>query len=194
MRGAQRVDLGRVEILTMRELTQHTARVIEQVRKEGRPRAVVKHGRFQASLWPLEDGFESWLLAKAVSAGDLVVDLSGEGRSVDDLIAEETSMEGGGASPAGEDLRRHPDQIYGTVSMTEFNQATSAVIERVRGGQRLIITRRGRYLALLAPLPKNLASLLLATAPEFLRTIDAGKDGEVGRGFPVEVIEALSDS
>jgi antitoxin (DNA-binding transcriptional repressor) of toxin-antitoxin stability system len=189
---AQRVDLGRVEVLTMRELTLHTAHVIERIRKDGLPRAIVKHGRFQASLWPLEENFESRLLARAISDGNIIVDPSGRGRSVDELLLEEAATDSDVTSHTSERQERH--QEYSTVSMTEFNQATSAVVERVHAGQRLFVTRHGRYLALLTPLPQNLESLLLANAPEFLRTVDTGSRDGVGHGLPAGIAEAMSDS
>lgn len=185
---ALRVDLGRVEVLNMRELTLHTARVIEQIRKDGLPRAIAKHGRFLASLWPLAENFESELLARAIGEGKMSVDLSGDGKPVDELLSEETAME------SDENPYSAESPAFGAVSMAEFNQSTSAVVERVHAGQRLFVTRHGRYVALLTPLPKNLESFLIASVPEFIQTMDMGSRDGVGYGFQADIAEALTDS
>lgn len=39
----------------------------------------------------------------------------------------------------------------GTVTVTELNQQTRAVLDRVRAGERLVITDRGRPIARLLP-------------------------------------------
>lgn len=189
-----KVDLGRVEVLTMRELTLHTARVIERIRQDAQPRAIVKHGRFQALLWPLDEDFDSRLLARAIQKGDFIVDPSGGGRPVDELISEETADGPEVVSPSSEAQESHRDQDYSTVSMTELNQATSAIVERARAGQGLFITKHGRYLALLAPLPDNLESRLIAAVPEFLATLDMGSRDGVGHGLSADVAKAMFDS
>ena len=50
---ADRLSLGEARIVTMRELSQDTARVMAKINEEGRPALVTRHGRFQAVIWPV---------------------------------------------------------------------------------------------------------------------------------------------
>jgi prevent-host-death family protein len=52
------------KIYTMRELNQHTARVMDEINDNFRPAAITKHGRFVALIMPLRDAqIETTLLA-----------------------------------------------------------------------------------------------------------------------------------
>lgn len=166
--AASRVDLAQVEVVSMRELVQHTAAVIQRLRAEDVPRVVVKHGRFQAVLWPLSTGIED-LLSSAVNLGDLSVAGSAEGVPVQDLIQNPSAAQRVDASvdaPEAAESHRSRDQTFGMATMAELNQGTSAVVDRVHRGEHLVITRHGHFVALLVPLPPNLESLL-GRVPDF---------------------------
>lgn len=192
MMTVTRVDLGRVEVVTMRELTLRTGAVIERLRAEGVPRVVVKHGRFQAALWPLPPGVEADLLSAAVESGDLSLQGSTGGARAQDLIARSSGAAGGedqsGPGPAVTTAQR-PNQTFATATMSQLSQQPSTVISRVRDGERLIVTRHGRFVAILVPLPPNLESQLLASVPDFLATLDAGH-GAHRSGMPVDIARA----
>lgn len=49
-----------------------------------------------------------------------------------------------------------------SVSITELNQQTRAVLDRVRAGERLVITDRGRPIAQLGPAPVSRWERLVA--------------------------------
>ena len=51
----------------------------------------------------------------------------------------------------------------GTVTVTELNQQTKAVLDRVRNGERLVITDRGRPVARLVPEEPNRWDQLVAS-------------------------------
>ncbi len=173
----------------MRELTLHTAEVIERLRAERRPRAVVKHGRLQATLWPLEPGIESLLVRRALQSGYFTVGASGQSRLVDELLENEASDE---RTRVVEPTNRR-ESVYSTVSMTELNQKPSVVIGRVREGERLVVTRHGRFLALIVATPPGLESRLLASIPDFMATLDNGQRDGVGHGMLVDVAEAMTE-
>jgi prevent-host-death family protein len=204
---AMKVDLGRVEVVTMRELTLHTAAVIDRLRAEGLPRVVVKHGRFQAALWPLRSGIEADALSSAVDASDFVLQGSAKGVPVQDLIQDadkpapgrvDLSVDAPEADeprPMSQEENDEVDVIegrqhsYGIATMSELSQNPSTVVSRVREGERLVVTRHGRFLALLVPLPPNLESRLLASVPDFMGTLDDG-NREFSSGLPVDVAKA----
>jgi prevent-host-death family protein len=172
MAGAIRVDLGRVDIVSMRELTLNTAHVIERLRSDGLPRVIVKHGRFQAALIPLRAGIEGELVSSAIDVNGLIRRGSTEAVPVEDLIRDTTisSPEVG----ATETRQPDPQQRYGVVGMSELSQRPSAVVSRVRDGEHLVITRHGRWVAILMPLPTNFESSLVSKLPDFMATLDDG--------------------
>ncbi len=47
------IPLDQAKICTMRELNQHTAKVIDEINAEDRPALITKHGRFMALIMPL---------------------------------------------------------------------------------------------------------------------------------------------
>jgi prevent-host-death family protein len=196
MAVATRVDLGRVEVVSMRELTLHTAAVVDRVRMDGCPRAIVKHGRFQAALWPLPAGLESKMLADAVDRGRFVLE---EGSAVavpvQDLVAGDAGVPDDGHEPSitpEGSGRAGQDQRYGIATMSELNQKSSEVVGRVRDGEHLVLTRHGRFVALLVPVPQNLESMLLARAAAFMETLDDGTNGS-SSGLAVDVAQAWAD-
>jgi prevent-host-death family protein len=60
-----RVDGDDALVYTMRDLNQHTASVMREIEKTGKPAFITKHGRFVAIISPLESGqVESRVLAE----------------------------------------------------------------------------------------------------------------------------------
>jgi antitoxin (DNA-binding transcriptional repressor) of toxin-antitoxin stability system len=60
-----KLSTDKVLVYTMRDLDQHTARVMAEIEKTGKPALVTKHGRFVAMITPLRPGqIESRVLAK----------------------------------------------------------------------------------------------------------------------------------
>ncbi len=53
MDTADRLALGEDRIVTMRELSQRTAQVIDEINKNGKPVLLTRHGRFLAVITPL---------------------------------------------------------------------------------------------------------------------------------------------
>jgi antitoxin (DNA-binding transcriptional repressor) of toxin-antitoxin stability system len=69
-----KAPLGEARLVTMRELSQHTAQVIAEINDRDEPALVTRHGRFQAIIWPLANKkVESLVLAHL---GDLVSGLA----------------------------------------------------------------------------------------------------------------------
>jgi antitoxin (DNA-binding transcriptional repressor) of toxin-antitoxin stability system len=68
-----RIELPNARIVTMRELNQHTAAVLEEINRSGRPAVVSKHGKFVAMITPLAGrSIESLVLAGDPELRDLV--------------------------------------------------------------------------------------------------------------------------
>lgn len=196
---AIKIDLGRVEVVTMRELTLHTAKVIDRVRTERRSRLIVRHGRFQAWMHPIDSGREAWVVREATKRGMLVVQSSGPARTVDDLLgeleAEEAASEDEGPH-AGPDAGGTRTGTFGVVTMSELNRAPSRVIDQVRSGASLIVTKHGRMCVLLATLPDGVEAALLREVPGgpgFLKTADMGSRDGVAYGFKADVAAAMME-
>ncbi len=51
-------------IFTMRDLNQHTARVMAGIEQSGKPALITRHGRFIAMITPLSGEVESRVLAE----------------------------------------------------------------------------------------------------------------------------------
>jgi len=68
-----RIELPHARIVTMRELNQHTAAVMDEVNRSGRPAVISKHGQFVALITPLAGhSIESMVLAGDPELRDLV--------------------------------------------------------------------------------------------------------------------------
>ncbi|MDT5042007.1 MAG: hypothetical protein QOE51_2992, partial [Actinoplanes sp.] len=68
-----RIELPNARIVTMRELNQHTAAVMEEINQSGQPAVVSKHGQFVAMITPLAGhSIESLVLAGDPELRDLV--------------------------------------------------------------------------------------------------------------------------
>lgn len=70
LRGGERpltaqVDDDRTLIYTMRELNQHTAQIMSEINKTGKPAFITRHGRFVAIISPVPPGgIESRILSE----------------------------------------------------------------------------------------------------------------------------------
>jgi antitoxin (DNA-binding transcriptional repressor) of toxin-antitoxin stability system len=68
-----RIDLGSARVVSMRELSQHTATVIEEINKSGEAAVLTRHGLFVALITPLAGRrIESIVLAKDEQVRELV--------------------------------------------------------------------------------------------------------------------------
>lgn len=66
------IQLSEAHVYSMRELNQHTARVLEEINTSGEPAAITKHGRFVALITPLADAqVESIVLREGAIADEL---------------------------------------------------------------------------------------------------------------------------
>ena len=54
-RTEHRIVPAEARVVSMRELTQHTAQVVERIRESGQPTILTKHGRFLAIITPVDD-------------------------------------------------------------------------------------------------------------------------------------------
>lgn len=146
-------------VWSIRELTERTAEAIDQVTRTRVPVAIIRYGRLVATLQPVPENLEQLLLSG--KPGSPI--LSGLGRTRDDGTAD--AIDASEALQAAE--QQHPTVVEApselwTVGMSEFNQRTGEVVCRVREHQRnAVITRRGRIVAILAPLPTDLETQLL---------------------------------
>lgn len=84
MSTAERLHLDEARIVTMRELSQKTSDVMEEVVQSGKPAVITRHGRFLAVLSPIQqEKVESFLLANL-----------DEFLGIENYSAEETEAQG----------------------------------------------------------------------------------------------------
>lgn len=192
MTTATRVDLGRVEVVTMRELTLHTAQVIDKVRAEARMVTLTKHGRLVGYMEPVADRTPGMLMNWALTRG--LLDLPGEGAPGlvgDELLAvvsqdrEVTSARG----PDADSESERPVRV-GVVTSTELSQRPSAVVVRLEEGEHLIVTRHGRPVVQLHPLVRETVARLLNSFPDFVGTPETGLRDGIAYGVPADAIES----
>ncbi|MBP2404502.1 type II toxin-antitoxin system Phd/YefM family antitoxin [Streptomyces syringium] len=50
-----KVSLSEARIVTMRELSQRTSQVVQEICQSGQPALITRHGKFLAAIAPLED-------------------------------------------------------------------------------------------------------------------------------------------
>lgn len=188
---ATRVDLGRVEVLTMRELTLHTAQVIDKVRAEAKLVTLTRHGRLVGYMEPVADGTPGMLMNWALAQGLLgMPDQDARGLVGDELLAavkEDRAEALVGAEPtrAAEGSVR-----VGVVTSTELSQRPSAVVTRLEEGEHLIVTRHGRPLVQLHPLVKDTIARLLDRFSDFAGTPETGLRDGIAYGVPADSIES----
>lgn len=98
-----RISLGKDRIVTMRELSQATGKVMGEILEENRPAMVTKHGRFLAVIVPVAgDKIESFVLAHL----DEFVGLH-------DFDDQETEVRSVSTEEAAKDLGFSPDKLAG---------------------------------------------------------------------------------
>lgn len=74
-----REQLASAQLVTMRELNQHTADVIREINEKGTPALITRHGRFVAMLTPLAGtAVESAALSAVIEAAENKRQLTGE--------------------------------------------------------------------------------------------------------------------
>lgn len=122
------------DVYTMRQLNQNTASVIEQVEKNGSA-LITRLGRFVAIIKPLKADVESRALSE---------------------IAREIAKPALGASPQISDDK--PD-VY---TVRQLGQQTAFVIDQIGKNGPALITRRGRFVAVIIPLKGDVESRVLS--------------------------------
>ncbi len=194
-----RIDLGRAKVVTTRELSRDTASVVETVVSQGNPAVITKHGRMIAVLVNLGVVPESQLLTSKAAEG-FVASLThpdekvAVGVEADDLLNQINAGHVTEAEPRVITEGNIPRATL--VSMRRLNQQTSEVLNEVRdSSQPAIVSRRGRLLAALLPLPPHVESWLLSSAAARGWTTTLGKDVRdgVAPGLEVDLVEAHID-
>lgn len=184
-RTAYRLDEAR--IYKVAELNQHTARVLKEINRSGRPAAVTKHGRFVAMIAPLEDSkIESAVLA----VGPLTAMFRQRAAEVeqaewdsDALLSDEEVEARSRSGDHSLDLQAthpragslHDANVY---TVTELNQDTARVLEEInRSGQPAAVTRHGKLQVMIAPLEGGkIESLVLSRGPLTEAFLDAAAE------------------
>jgi len=137
-RGAPIVRIGDDEALvfTMRDLNQQTPSLIKEIEEAGKPAVITKHGRFVATI-------------SAIAAGQ-----------VESLVMPEIARQIAKESPV---VRVDDDEAL-VFTMRELNQQTARVIDEIeKAGKPAVITKHGRFVAIIRPLtPGQVESVVLA--------------------------------
>lgn len=184
------MSLDHAGVVTARELSRDTARVVETVVKGGEPAIVTKHGRLAAVLVSVQDFGEAALLNSAAAGSFLDTlgahDVGGvaEGLSAGDAIERVSAGRLDKQPDVGATL---PNRQVATVR--RLNQDTSGVLNEVReSGRPVFITRYGRWLVALLPIPVGIeAELLESVAARVLRdSLGTGVHDGVARGLTVD--------
>ena len=132
-------------VFTMRELNQQTPRLMKEIEKAGRRAIITRHGRFIAMITPIAPG------------------------QVESRVLPEMARQLPPASPESPIVRVGDDEAL-LFTMRELNQQTARIIEEIeKAGRPAIITRHGRFIAIITPLaPGQVESRVL---PEMARQI-----------------------
>jgi antitoxin (DNA-binding transcriptional repressor) of toxin-antitoxin stability system len=119
-------------VFTMREFNQQTARKMKEMERTGQPAILTNHGRFIAT-------------AALLAPGQVE-------RRVFPEIARQQAAE---RAPAGTEppVVRVGDNDALVFTMRELNQQTARIMKEIeRTGQPAIITKHGRFIAIIRPL------------------------------------------
>jgi antitoxin (DNA-binding transcriptional repressor) of toxin-antitoxin stability system len=80
------------------------------------------------------------------------------------------------------------------VTMRELNQQTSTVIDEINeSGQPALLTKHGRFVAMITPLESRIESIVFAADEDLKGLVDAAERREVdgsSRGLPLTAAEA----
>jgi antitoxin (DNA-binding transcriptional repressor) of toxin-antitoxin stability system len=117
------VDDDDTLVFTMRDLNQQTARIMNEIEKNG-PALIARSGRFVATITPLKEHVESRLLSE--------------------MIWEI----GGRPLGASSQLNEHKPEVY---TMREFNQQTAYVMDQIEKTGPALITSHNRFVAMITP-------------------------------------------
>ena len=128
-------------LYTTRELNQQTSYVMDQIEKNG-PALITRHGRFVAMITPLRGDVESRVLAE---------------------MAREIGKLGPSSSSQ---LNQYKPDLY---TMRQVGQQTSYVMDQIEKNGPALITRHGRFVAMITPLKGNVESRVLAEMTREIR-------------------------
>lgn len=156
--------LGDAQLVGIRDLKGRAAAIVEDVGRSGRPAVVTRRGKMIAVIRPLPAHAERQLLSQP-GAEPL---LSTLGRLREDGTADaveaDTAVRLLADTPPTDEKPPGVNRDW-VVTMRDLNQQTSRVIGRVHERQEaVVITRHGRLLAALAPLPSDFEQYLLQSA------------------------------
>lgn len=171
----------------MRELTLHTAKVLDKVRELNKVMVITRHGRLAGFIEPLATQAPGLLLAFAVNRGLLSIP------SEDGHTVTSDEMRASVEDPRGEQQDNSAPQQVGVATSQELSQRPREVMDRVGNGEHLIVTRHGRPLVMLHPFSEQVVSRLLSEVPEFVGTSDDHMRDGVGYGIPTSLMSALTD-
>lgn len=168
----------------MRELTLHTARVIDRVRQQSKVMMITRHGRLAGFIEPLTNETPGSLLAFAINHGLLGMPGTDSPAATSDQLRTSTPD----ASASSDS-----DRKVGIATSRDLSQHPSEVIERVGNGEHLIVTRHGRPVVMLHPFAEGTVARLLSAVPEFVGTPEDGMRDGVGYGVPTSLMAARND-
>jgi len=176
-----------VEVVTMRELTLHSAAVIDQVRDLKRIRVITRHGRLAGFIEPLPDETTGVLFAWALTNGVLALpSAQAPGLTSDEMRPSVDDV------PTSEQRAVLPEKV-GVATSRELSQHTREVMDRVGNGEHLVVTRHGRPVVALHPFSEGILASLLSEVPEFVGTEDSGRRDGIAYGVPTSMVAALTD-
>jgi antitoxin (DNA-binding transcriptional repressor) of toxin-antitoxin stability system len=128
------VDDDKPGVYTTRQLNQRTAYVIDQIEKNG-PGLITRLGRFVAMISPL-------------------------GRDLESRVLSEMARGIGQREPGASDqVNNDKPEVY---TMRQLGQQTAYVIDQIEKNGPALITRHGRFVAMISPLSGDVESRVLS--------------------------------
>ena len=157
-----RSRLAEAKIYTMRQLNHDTSGVLGEIAEEQRPAFITRMGRFVARISPVSpSALEVQALTELLSSTDAAEQYTDdrsadELRSSEELLAavrrEDFAPAGAEQRGAGQDQVNAPESLK-LYTMRELSHRTAAVIREINElDQSAVVTKRGRFLAVISPL------------------------------------------
>ncbi len=139
--------LNEAKIYTMRQLNQDTGGVLREIAEAGQPAFVTRRGRFVARITPVPPGaLEVQALSVLATNGDFKAQYAGSS-SADGIVTSEQVR----AELAA--IRQTPESAPAFYTMRRLSHETATVMQEINDSNRdALVTRRGRPLAVVAPL------------------------------------------
>ncbi len=193
---ATRSYLGRAKVVTSRELSLDTAAVVEDVVNRDKPVIITKHGRLIAALvsLPASAAPEAEILASpAAQAFMNTLDAEGSASTGIELLDDGLCEDEPGTRNSGPDASVRLPRAS-VVTMRRLNQQTGAVLNEVRSRRgATLLSKHGRLIAALVPVPADIESQLLDDLAAQALTRSLGSETRDGVAYGVSPEEALED-